>query len=362
MVKHSDRIEPKVSVLVPVYNVEKFLSECLDSLVGQTLKEIEIICINDGSKDNSLAILKKYADKDDRIKVIDKTNTGYGDSMNLGLSEAVGEYIGIVEPDDFVELNAFEKLYEIGKKNKADVVKANFYGYKTAKKGDTHKSELFLKEEVGKIVDPRKCRHIFYQQPSIWNAIYKRKFLNENQIRFLPSGGASYQDAGFNFKVFAIARRVYYMDEAFLHYRCDNPDSSVKSDGKVYAVKNEYDEVERFLKERDLMDEFGQTLAIVRMGGYIWNMRRLSRSAALEFAKVIKEAYDKYKKAGLLNSEGLEKDAEFIVNNSIIRNPERYVRTRFLYELNDKTRTKLYRAYKRLNNSGKKGENRNAGK
>lgn len=339
----------KISVLVPVYNVEKFLPECLDSLVGQTLKEIEIICINDGSKDNSLAILKKYADRDDRIKVIDKRNTGYGDSMNLGLSEAAGEYIGIVEPDDFVELNAFEKLYEIGKKNEADVVKANFYEYKTAKKSDTHKSELFLKEEVGRIIDPRKCRHIFYQQPSVWSAIYKRKFLDENQIRFLPSGGASYQDAGFNFKVFAIARRVYYMDGAFLHYRCDNPDSSVKSDGKVYAVKDEYDEVEKYLEERGLMEEFGSTLAIVRMGGYIWNMRRLTKKTALEFGEVVKKDYERYKKAGYLKAEGLEADAEFIVNNLAIRDPEKFVKVRFWYELNDKTRTKLLRACKKIN-------------
>ena len=87
----------KVSVLVPIYNVEEFLPECLDSLVNQTLREIEIICINDGSKDDSLKILKEYASKDKRIKIIDKKNTGYGDSMNQGLKKATGEYVGIVE-------------------------------------------------------------------------------------------------------------------------------------------------------------------------------------------------------------------------------------------------------------------------
>ncbi len=352
----------KVSVLVPTYNVGKFLPECLDSLVGQTLKEIEIICINDGSTDDSLNVIERYARDDARIKIINKNNTGYGDSMNRGLIEALGEYVGIVEPDDFVELDTFEKMYKVAKENEADVVKANFYEYSTERKEDTYKSDLFLNDEIGKVINIRSNRHIFYQQPSIWSAIYSRDLLLKNGIKFLPSEGASYQDAGFTFKVWAVAKRVVFMDDAFLHYRKDNPNSSVKSDGKVYAVKNEYDEVERFLKERDLMDEFGQTLAIVRMGGYIWNMRRLSKPAALKFAKVIKEDYDKCKKAGFLDSVGLEKDAEFIVNNSIIRNPEKYVKTRFLYELNDKTRTKLYRAYKRLNNRGKKGGNRNAGK
>ena len=362
MVRRSDKTALKVSVLVPVYNVEKYLRECLDSLINQSLREIEIVCINDGSKDDSLDIIKEYAATDDRIKIVNKKNTGYGDSMNRGLMEASGEYVGIVEPDDFVELDTFEKMYNVAKENEVDVVKANFYEYSTEKKEDTYKSDLFLDDEIEKVINIRSNRHIFFQQPSVWSAIYSRDLLLKNGIKFLPSEGASYQDAGFTFKVWAVAKRVFFMDNAFLHYRKDNPNSSVKSDGKVFAVKDEYDEVERFLKERDLMDEFGQTLAIVRMGGYIWNMRRLSKPAALEFARVLKEDYSKYKKAGFLNNEGLEKDAEFIVNNPIIRNPERYVRTRYLYELNDKMRTKLYRAYKSLNNRSKKGGNRNAGK
>ena len=116
----------KVSVLVPIYNVEEFLPECLDSLVNQTLKDIEFICINDGSKDDSLKILKEYAKKDKRILIINKKNSGYGDSMNKGLEKAKGEYIGIVESDDFIDLDAFEKLYNIAKKNDADVVKRIF--------------------------------------------------------------------------------------------------------------------------------------------------------------------------------------------------------------------------------------------
>ena len=119
----------KVSVLVPIYNVQDFLPECLDSLVNQTLKEIEIICINDGSTDNSLDIIKQYAKKEKRIVIIDKKNSGYGDSMNQGLKKATGEYIGIVESDDFIELNAFESLYNIAKKNNVEAVKSNFYEF-----------------------------------------------------------------------------------------------------------------------------------------------------------------------------------------------------------------------------------------
>ena len=120
----------KVSIIIPTYNVEMYLVECMDSVVRQTLKDIEIICINDGSTDGSLEILKSYAEKDDRIIIVDKENGGYGIAMNIGLEKATGEYIGIVEPDDFVPINMYEDLYEIAKENNLDFVKADFYRFK----------------------------------------------------------------------------------------------------------------------------------------------------------------------------------------------------------------------------------------
>lgn len=120
----------KVSIIIPTYNVEMYLVECMESVVRQTLKDIEIICINDGSTDSSLEILKRYAEKDDRIIIVDKENGGYGIAMNIGLEKATGEYIGIVEPDDFVPINMYEDLYEIAKENNLDFVKADFYRFK----------------------------------------------------------------------------------------------------------------------------------------------------------------------------------------------------------------------------------------
>lgn len=106
---------PKISIIVPVCNVEKYLSKCLDSIVNQTLKEIEIICIDDGSTDDSGAILDSYSQKDSRIKVIHKKNSGYGNSMNVGMDCAEGEYIGIVESDDCILPEMYEELYRAGK-------------------------------------------------------------------------------------------------------------------------------------------------------------------------------------------------------------------------------------------------------
>ena len=119
----------KLSILIPVYNVSPYLRQCLDSLVGQSLKEIEFICVNDGSTDDSLSILKEYAAKDSRFVIIDKENGGYGKAMNVATSHAQGEYIGIVEPDDFVELNMFEVLYNKAKDYDLDFLKSDFYRF-----------------------------------------------------------------------------------------------------------------------------------------------------------------------------------------------------------------------------------------
>ena len=117
----------KVSIIIPIYNVEQYLRECLDSVINQTLKNIEIICVNDGSKDNSLEILQEYEKKDKRIIIIDKKNSGYGHSMNVGINKATGEYIGIVEPDDYVKTNMFEKLYNKANELNLDFIKSDFY-------------------------------------------------------------------------------------------------------------------------------------------------------------------------------------------------------------------------------------------
>ena len=106
----------KVSIIVPVYNVEKYLKRCLDSITNQTLKELEIICINDGSTDNSLKILKQYAHKDKRISIINKQNEGLSVARNTGMEAASGEYIGFVDSDDWIDLDFYKKLYTTAKK------------------------------------------------------------------------------------------------------------------------------------------------------------------------------------------------------------------------------------------------------
>lgn len=288
---------PKISVLVPIYNVETYLRQCLDSLVHQTFTDIEIICINDGSSDGSAAIIQEFQKSDSRIKVIDKKNTGYGDSMNRGLKKASGQYIAIVEPDDYINLNAFEKLYDYASTYDAEVVRANYY---TNKGGKNTKLSYVDQLDARRIVNPRQHDWIFFQAPAIWSAIYKRDFLLKHDIKFLPTPGASYQDTGFNFKVWANATRAFFTTEAFLHYRIDNESSSVNNPGKVMNVCYEYAEIEKYLKSHHLFEELGPLMEAAKFGAYYWNIGRLSRKLLPDFVAKIKQEYQEADQQGLL--------------------------------------------------------------
>ena len=125
---------PKVSIIVPVYNVEKYLCQCLESLVHQTLTDIEIICVNDGSTDNSLGILNKYAQLDSRIKVFSQKNQGVSSARNLGLEKVNGEYITFVDSDDWIELNACEILYNTAQERNTDILLCSYYNYDNNRK------------------------------------------------------------------------------------------------------------------------------------------------------------------------------------------------------------------------------------
>lgn len=274
----------KVSIVIPIYNVERYLRQCLDSVVNQTLKEIEIICVDDGSTDSSPEIIAEYASKDPRIKVITKPNSGYGNSMNRGFDAACGEYIGIVESDDYAELNMFECLYKVASENKLDVVKSSYYFYYSQPKERNEKQEIVSHVMCNKTFCPTtdfkskmEMVEFFNIKPTIWSAIYRRDFIREKGIRFHETPGASYQDASFNFKVWCSAERVQLLRDAFLHYRQDNENSSVNSKGKVFCICDEYEEMQHFLDEHP--EKKGQMEYIknrIKYDSYIWNYERLA--------------------------------------------------------------------------------------
>lgn len=274
---------PKVSIVVPIYNVQQYLRQCLDSIVNQTLQDIEIICVNDGSTDRSPDIIREYQAADSRIVVIDKANTGYGNSMNRGFDIAKGEYIGIVESDDYVEPNMFEKLYTMAKKDSLDVIKSSFYFYYSRPVEKNMKQNIASRIMCSRVLCPREdfkapleMSEFFNIKPTIWSAIYRKDFIRENNIRFNETPGASFQDASFNFKVWACANRVRLTNDAYLHYRQDNESSSVNSKGKIFCVCDEYEEMEKFLKSRpELSNELEYVKNRIKFDTYMWNYQRL---------------------------------------------------------------------------------------
>lgn len=275
---------PEISVLIPIYNVERYLNECLESLRTQLFSDFEAICINDGSTDGSRAIIQRFMDEDDRFRVIDKPNSGYGASMNMGLDQVNGTYIGILESDDIMRPGALEKLYRAVTKSDAPVAKGDFNLYWSVPQERREPFNAIPKDAIGRVIDPKVDQEIFYQKPSIWSALYRKDFLDANRIRFLETPGAAYQDSSFTFKVFATASRIACIPDAIIDYRQDNEASSVNSPGKVFCVCDEYAEMERYLAARpDLRAVLEPVKNRMKFYTYMWNYDRLSEELRAPF-------------------------------------------------------------------------------
>lgn len=324
---------PKISVLMPIYNVERYLREALLSVADQTLRDIEILCINDESTDNSRAIAAEFCKLDARFRLIDKPNSGYGASMNRGLAEAQGDYIAILEPDDIYEPTALEALYKAAQISDADVTKANYWFYWSkpqpkdkliqvvkpawfedavqiehlavgslaigSNNGDTSDTITYM------VADPYELPGIFFMIPSIWSALYKRSYLVERNIRFLETPGASFQDLSFTFKVFAYTHKVCLVDAPILHYRQDNESSSVNDPKKAYCVIEELAEIDAVVEALAVNNDLGDQVPIksqntrmqrvvsdqylsqiayrIAYDNYLWNYQRLAQEVRKAF-------------------------------------------------------------------------------
>ena len=268
------RVTPLISVLVPCFNVEKYLVECLDSIVAQSYKNLEIICLNDGSTDSTLDIIKSYASKDERFVVVDKSNSGYGASMNIGLKKATGEYLAIVESDDYIEPTMFEDLLKAMQDNDLDLARCTYREW-----NEITGSEVFVDYTYdvtkGKVVNPLECQDVLLGTPSIWAAMYKMDVLRKNDIWFLETPGASYQDTSFAFKAYIASKRVMALPKQLHHYRI-NGNSSVNSPGKLFYVCDEEAEIRRFVAERGLTETLKEAMAFRSFGSYRWNYDRLA--------------------------------------------------------------------------------------
>lgn len=278
----------KVSVIIPVYNVEEYLVRCLDSVTRQTFSNLEIICVNDGSTDESLNVIRRYAQNDRRFVVIDQPNGGYGQAVNRGIDAASGKYISIIEADDFAEPNMLKILFRKAEEYDLDVARCHYYRYRTNRKRETRSTSQGIPKEC--VFTPFEVPKMFFVVPSVWAALYKKSFLNENEIRFLETPGAAYQDTSFTFKVNTCAQRFLLIDDVLLHYRIDNPKASTKSRDKIFAVCGEYEESRRFIEKfPDRKPRLLQLLNRAKYNTYRWNLRRIPSEAKKAFLERMTE-------------------------------------------------------------------------
>ena len=215
---------------------------------------------------------------DEKIIIINKTNSGYGDSMNKGIEFASGQYIGIVEPDDFADIHMFESLYKYTKNNSIDIVRSNYYFYWWGNKRKGIRFKV-IRKLYNKIFNPIVNPKIFFIIPSIWAGIYKKELIIKNNIKFLTTPGASYQDISFFFKTMFKARKVFFSNKRFLHYRVTNSNSSIRNNSLIKAlyIHKEFDEIENFMK-KDLkvfkrIEKYFNTVKILK--NYMWNLKRV---------------------------------------------------------------------------------------
>lgn len=199
----------KLSIIVPVYGVEKYIDKCLNSLVKQSLKEIEIIVVNDGTKDNSQKIIDKYVKKyPDKIKSYIKENGGQGSARNYGLEKANGEYIGYVDSDDFVEKDMYKKLYNKAKENNYDIVVCGNYNV----------SEDYQNKNIDTFINNYNTdlENIFFGKMAVWNKIYKRDILIKNKLEFKEK--VWYEDLAFTLKAIMNSNTFAFIDEPLYDY------------------------------------------------------------------------------------------------------------------------------------------------
>lgn len=201
--------ECKLSIIVPVYGVEKYIDKCLNSLVKQSLKEIEIIVVNDGTKDNSQKIIDKYVKKyPDKIKSYIKENGGQGSARNYGLKKATGEYIGYVDSDDFVEKDMYKKLYNKAKENNYDIVVCGNYNV----------SEDYQNKNIDTFINNYNTdlENIFFGKMAVWSKIYKRDILIKNKLEFKEK--VWYEDVAFTLKAIMNSNTFAFIDEPLYDY------------------------------------------------------------------------------------------------------------------------------------------------
>lgn len=323
----------RVSVIVPVYNVYEYLDKCLKSLVNQTLKDIEIIVVNDGSTDNSQEIIDEYVSKYDFVKSYIKTNGGLSDARNYGMRYATGKYIGFIDSDDYVDIDMYEKMYNKAEEDKSDIVECDLH----------HTYHDYEDDEIGaRIYDKKEL--IMNGRSVVWNKIYRRELLEKAGIEFLK--GIIYEDVNFFVKLMPHVNKYSYVDNVFVHYVQRKSSINNMYSKKTLDIIYVIEDIITYYKEKNLYDEYKDTLEYL-------TIRLILCSSFLRMSKIPdkKNRLEAY----YLNWSTLVKEFPNWKENKYLRDNKTkrgiYMKSvnKFSYNLYGKIFA-LYSGYKRKNN------------
>lgn len=242
---------PKVSLIIPVYNVENYIEKCLNSVVNQTLDDIEIIIVNDGSEDSSKNIISKYVEKyKNKIKYFEKENGGLSSSRNFGMPYATGEYIAFLDSDDYVEPETYEEMYNLAKKEDADMVECDFIWEYPSKN----------KEDIGVIYNSKK-EMIEKARVVAWNKLIKRKIIENVNIEF-PLG-LRYEDVEFFYKLVPYLNKVSFIKKCFIHYVQRENSIANTQNSRTKEIFIVLENVIKYYKDNGFYEEYKQELEYI---------------------------------------------------------------------------------------------------
>ena len=256
-------VKPKVSVVIPIYNAENFLKESIPCILNQSLKEIELICINDGSTDNSLEILKEFSLNDSRIRIIDQKNAGCGAARNRGIDEIYGDYCYFFDPDDYLLPDALEKLYKNACSNDSDLVLFKLAFWVQGQPIDYSQPHFDLDNHF-KNVDFNSFtfnysdikRYVMNAKAfAPWFKLYRTEFIKGYDDFYFPVG-LPFDDVPFHVMSLLRAKKMSFVPEFFYHYRIDNPDSVNSNPKNCMGILDIINIVEDFLRKENFFDEF----------------------------------------------------------------------------------------------------------
>lgn len=281
----------KVSIIVPVYNTAAYLRKCLDSLINQTLSNIEIIVVNDGSTDNSQIIIDEYSKFSKKIKAYQKENGGLSDARNFGMKYATGEYLGFVDSDDYVELDMYEKMYNLAQKNNYDLVTCDFKWIYPNKERIDHQNENVSKDMLMLNIRVAVC-----------NKIIKREIITQNKIKFKK--GLRYEDILFTYMILPNINKINYIDEPLYNYIQRKNSISNTQNEKVRDIFLIFNKLEEYYKKEKIYEKHKDIIEYLHIRYFLGSSflrivkiknQKLKNDILIENWNILNEKYPNWK-------------------------------------------------------------------